>query len=158
MCYWEGIMPPVFISYSSVDKGIAEKLYNALNKAGADPFLAEVDLRPGEKWKDDVLKNLKRADWVFFLATPNSCQSQPVMHEIGASLVLQKKFIPIMWNVTPNDLPEWVRDRQAIDLKNVTEMMHLIQSIGKNNKSDKFWGSVLFGVLVCFSIWILTED
>lgn len=150
-------MPNVFISYSTKDSDIALQLRSALSCAGITPFLAEVDLRPGVKWKDEILENLRQSEWVFFLATPNSCSSQSVSHEIGASLVLHKKFIPLMWNIEPNNLPPWVDDTQAVDLRDATKIAKLIQNIGDTIKSDKFWTGVIVAALIGFVIWVLTK-
>jgi hypothetical protein len=132
-------MPQVFISYSGKDSAMAQKLYLALKMAGAEPFLAELDLHPGVVWKAEILNALRSAPWVFFLATPNSCPSQAVAHEIGAGLVLNKKLIPLMSGVQPKDLPPWVDDRHAIDLADGTR-------------------AVVTTALICFVLWVLSRE
>src|ERR1035441_8891244 len=114
-------MPQVFISYSVKDTAMAQKLYLALKMAGADPFLAEFDLHPGAVWKAEILNALRSAPWVFFLATPNSCPSQAVAHEIGASLALNKKLIPLMHGVQPKDLP-----RSEEHTSEIQSLRHLV--------------------------------
>lgn len=151
-------MPQVFISYSSKDGDIARQIHTALSLAGAQPFLAETDLQPGVKWKEDILENLRQSKWVFFLATPNSCTSQPVAHEIGASLALKKKFIPIMWKVSPKDLPEWVDDTQAVDLGDSKRISELIRQIGQTVESDDFLIGVLVAALVLIGLWLLSRE
>lgn len=150
-------MPHVFISYSSKDGEIARQLHLFLKCAGAEPFLAEIDLQPGTKWKESILENLRRSQWVFFLATPNSCKSQAVAHEIGASLVLNKKFIPLMLEVSPRDLPDWVDDTQAVDLKDSSKVMSLIEGVGNTIKSDKFWTGIIVAGLIGFVLWVLSR-
>lgn len=150
-------MPSVFISYSSKDSEVAQQLHLALSLAGASPFLAELNLTPGKKWKDEILENLRQSQWVFFLATPNSCNSQAVAHEIGASLVLKKQFIPLMLGVTPSDLPDWVDDVQAIDMKDTSRISQLVQQIGETVKSDKFWTGVCVAALIGFALWALSR-
>ena len=151
-------MPQVFISYSAQDSTIARQLYMALKMAGADPFLAEFDLHPGAVWKTEILNALRVAPWVFFLATPNSCPSQAVAHEIGASLVLNKKLIPLMWKVQPKDLPPWVDDRQAINLADGAQVVQLIENIGKTIKSDEFVKGVIVAGLICLGLWAISRD
>jgi len=150
-------MPGVFISYSAEDNELAKKLYTELAKSGAEPFLAELNLLPGGKWKDEIFARLKESQWVFFLATPNSCKSQAVAHEIGASLALEKKFIPLMWKVAPKDLPQWGNDRQAIDLEDRPRLSTLIGSVGAKVKSDKFWTGIVVAGLIAFALWLLSK-
>ncbi|MBI3874480.1 MAG: toll/interleukin-1 receptor domain-containing protein [Verrucomicrobia bacterium] len=151
-------MPDVFISYSSKDSEAARQLHTVLSMAGVTPFLAEVDLPPGVRWKEEILENLRQSQWVFFLATPHSCTSQPVSHEIGASLALRKKFIPIMWGVAPSELPDWVDDTQAVDLRDAPRIMRLIRGIGENVKSDEFVTGVLTVAFIGFVLWVLSKD
>ena len=151
-------MPHVFISYSSKDGAIADWLRTTLSLAGITPFLAEVDLPPGEKWKDSIMESIRQSEWVFFLATPSSCASQPVSHEIGASLVLRKKLIPIMWKVSPKDLPPWVDDTQAVDIQDTPRIMRLIKGIGESIKIDKFWAGVLIATFICLTLWVLAKE
>lgn len=146
-------MPTVFISYSSNDGETARQLHTALTLAGATPFLAELNQAPGVTWKEEILENLRQSQWVFFLATPNSCRSQAVAHEIGASLALKKKFIPILCGVNSSELPDWVDDIQAIDLRDAGRITQLVQQIGETVKSEKFWTGVVVAVLVGLAIW-----
>ena len=150
-------MPYVFISYCSKDADLARQLHSALQCAGAEPFLAELDIEPGAYWKDRILKNIKESQWVFFLATPNSCASQAVAHEIGASLVLEKKLIPLMCRVTPDQLPEWVNHSQAVDLRDHRRIARLVEDIGERVKADRFLSGVLTAALICFALWILSK-
>ena len=151
-------MTQVFISYSSRDSAVARQLHAALKLAGACPFLAEVDLEPGVKWKGEILENLRQARWVFFLATPNSCGSQAVAHEIGASLVLKKQFIPLMWGVEAKALPSWVDETHAIDLRNSERISALIGKIGDAVKSDQFLTGVVVLALIGIGLWVLAKE
>jgi len=150
-------MPHVFISYSSKDREIARQLHSVLQYAGAEPFIAELDIEPGAHWKNTILKNIRQSQWVLFLATPNSCSSQAVAHEIGASLVLEKKLIPLMWGVTADQLPEWVNHTQAIDLEDCGRIARLVEGISEKVKADKFWTGVFTAALICFALWVLSK-
>ena len=132
-------------------------MYTVLQHAGAEPFIAELDIEPGAHWKNTILKNIRRSQWVLFLATPNSCASQGVAHEIGASLVLEKKLIPLMWGVTADQLPEWVNHTQAIDLGDYGRIGGMVEGIGNAVKADKFWTGVFTAALICFALWVLSK-
>jgi hypothetical protein len=148
----------VFISYSAKDSAIARKLYTLLQIAGANPFLAELNLQPGVKWKAEILNVLRNTPWVFFLATSNSCPSQAVAHEIGASLVLNKKLIPLMWGVKAKDLPPWVDDTQAVDLADGQRVSQLLQQIGASIKSDTFVQGIVVAALIGLGLWVLSKE
>jgi cold shock CspA family protein len=60
----------VFISYAKEDKGIAEKLYSDLQKAGVEPWLDSVDLVPGQPWETAIGKAI--SDSSYFIAVLSS--------------------------------------------------------------------------------------
>lgn len=69
-------MTSAFISYSSKDESLASQVYKILSTAGIPTFMAGISIEPGKQWTDVILKNLKEASWVFFIATKNSCDSK----------------------------------------------------------------------------------
>ena len=151
-------MPDVFISYSNMDETLAKKFKFTLDSLGFKTFLASTSLSAGRKWKEDILQNLRDSKYVFFIATKHSCESQAVMHEIGGSLVLEKELIPLMWGISPEELPDWVKDRQAIDLQdpNNPKVKELIENVAQKVKADRFVGTLILcalGVLFLYSIF-----
>ncbi|WP_158278906.1 TIR domain-containing protein [Leucothrix arctica] len=55
-------MLKVFLSHSSADKPLVEKLALQLRKEGFDPWLDKWDLIPGEKWQEGLEQALKTSD------------------------------------------------------------------------------------------------
>ena len=153
-------MPDVFISYSTKDESLARKFKLTLDSMGINTFLASMSLSAGNRWKDEILKNLKDAKWVFFLATKNSCESKAVMHEIGGSLVLDKELIPLMWGISPDQLPDWAQDRQAIDLQepNNPKVKELIERVAEKVKADNFIGALILGALGALFLYALMKE
>lgn len=151
-------MTDVFISYSSKDSELACRLADDLKQHELDVFLAELSLKPGEKWKDSIITAFREAKWVFFLATPESCSSQPVMHELGGAIMMQKNIVTLMHEVQPKELPEWVRDRQAINLCERDRIATFIQSVADVVKSDKFKAGLVAGGLLAFGAWLLLKN
>lgn len=147
----------VFISYSVKDSQIAQNLYAVLGIAGIEAFLAEISLRPGERWKDQILENLRQSKWVLFLATPNSCCSDAVKHEIGAALVLNKNLVSILIGVKPADVPDWVKDRQVVDSSDSEQMRRFLKELGEKIKSDKALTAALIVALILFFVYIVSE-
>jgi hypothetical protein len=79
-------VPEIFISYSAKDAAKARKLHSVLCIAGINTFLAEISLKPGAKWKNAILLNLRQSKWFLFLATRDSCQSDAVNTKLGLRL------------------------------------------------------------------------
>jgi|SRR3989344_4005074 len=151
-------MTIAFISYSSNDEKIANQLYSAMTIAGIETFMAGISIEPGAKWTETIFKNLKAANWVFFIASKNSCSSPAVQQELGASLIQEKTIIPILIDVTPEELPAWADRYQAIDIKQAPELIHqTIDRIAEKIKIDKFWAGVILGALIVGLIVLLSK-
>jgi hypothetical protein len=148
-------MPDVFISYSSRDRTLAEQFRTFMVQYDIDVFLAKISIEPGKKWKEAIINALNQCRWVFFLATPSACSSQAVMHELGGALFSKKEIISVLCGITPSQLPEWVRDRQAIDLREKDKIVSTVQRISTTIKSDKFTAGLIAAGLVAFALWLL---
>jgi uncharacterized protein YjbI with pentapeptide repeats len=90
---WDGIQFfSCFISYSSVDKPFAARLYEALQAKGIRCWLDEKQLLPG----DDISRQLERGinSWDKFLlcASKNSLSSAWVEEEIATALERERKL------------------------------------------------------------------
>ena len=141
-------MAKVFISYSTQDENVAQQLYTALSQVGAEPFLASVSIKPGTNWTNEIFDNLNSSQWVFFIATKSSCSSAAVQQELGVSLSQNKKIIPILIDISPEELPGWVGKHQAIDArKDAGHLRATIDAIGQRVKDDQFLSGVMLGGL-----------
>lgn len=109
-------MPDVFISHASDDLPLAEFLHRHLLQEGLNPYLASVSMPPGERWMPHIMESLKSSTWVLCLASRAACASPWVMQEMGAAVSGNKKLIPIVWDQTPESLPGWMRQYQAVNL------------------------------------------
>ncbi|MGD9212253.1 MAG: toll/interleukin-1 receptor domain-containing protein, partial [Desulfobacteraceae bacterium] len=58
--------PRIFLAHSSIDKKLVRKLYQELKRQGLDPWLDEEDLLPGQNWRIEIKKAIRRCD--FFIA------------------------------------------------------------------------------------------
>lgn len=136
----------VFISYSVQDEDIARRLHEALTHVGVETFLAGISLEPGSNWTQEIFKALRSSEWVFFVASHAACQSHTVQQELGASLIQQKRIIPILIDIAPHELPGWVGQHQAIDARGNSENLNrTIQAIGEKVRDKKFWTGVILG-------------
>lgn len=125
-------MAKVFISYSVKDEPFAKRMYNALSSLGVSTFLA----------------------------SKAACQSPAVQQELGASLIQGKIIIPIIWDISAEELPGWIRRYQAVDISsgNVEAFKGVISSIAEKVKSDKFIGGLIVATLAIAFIYILSKS
>lgn len=151
-------MSSAFISYSVKDEQLARSLYSAITMAGIETFLASISIEPGSRWTTAIFKNLEQADWIFFLASKNSISSAAVQQELGASLVQKKTIIPLLIDISPEELPGWVGSYQAIDLKSSPEKLHdAISKIAEKIKVDKFWAGLIVGAIIIGLLMLIVK-
>ena len=152
-------MSSAFISYSVKDERLAKGLYSANTMAGIETFLAGISIEPGTNWTDSIFNKLEEADGVFFLASKNSISSAAVQQELGASLIQRKTIVPLLIDITPEKLPGWVGNHQAIDLRSSPEVQHeAISAIAEKIKIDKFWCGVIVGAIIVGLILLLAKS
>ena len=97
----------VFLSYSSADRPIAEKIHIALEAAGYDVFFDRDSLPAGESFDVRILEEIERSDLFIFLLSPASI-------EAGAYALTELGFARHRWaNPARRVLPVVI---QEIDL------------------------------------------
>ena len=57
----------VFLCHSSEDKAEVRQIYEALKVRGLKPWIDEVDLKPGDRWRSKIEEALKSARTVAVL-------------------------------------------------------------------------------------------
>jgi len=87
---------PAFVSYSRADADFALKLAEDLKNGGANIWLDQLDIEPGERWARAVQAALKAAPRVLVILSPASVSSNNVEDEIAFALDKRKSIIPIM--------------------------------------------------------------
>ena len=149
----------VFISYSVKDEGLARFVHKHLIAQGLSVFLASISLVPGERWTPQIIQELRRSQWVFLLASKNALASPNVQLEVGGAIFGQKKLVPIMWDVEPNDLPRWISDFQGLILKGATiENINLqVAQLAASIKESKINGQLAAGAVVAGLLWLLSQ-
>lgn len=143
-------MPHVFISYSSQDSGLAQFVQRHLIAEGIGVFLAPISLSPGDHWPTETINNLRCSTWVVFLASRAACQSPFVQQELGGAVYGGKVIVPIVWDMSPSELPGWVQQYQAVDLRGATPhaFSAKIGDIAKSIKGDINIGRLIIAIIV----------
>jgi hypothetical protein len=109
----------VFIAHSSHDRWVARRLSQDLVALGIETFLDEKDIETGESIDDSVQKHLEECDELLMLLSPAALASHWVLLEIGGAKALDKRLVPILLHVGPNDLPAPLSKGLARDLNDV---------------------------------------
>jgi WD40 repeat protein len=89
--------PPAFFSYCRDDKDFALRLAEDLKSAGANVWLDQLDIVPGQRWDRAVEDALKSCPRMLVILSPVSVNSTNVMDEVSFALEEQKTVIPILY-------------------------------------------------------------
>jgi len=148
-------MPDVFISYSVKDQEFAKLVHEHLLVHNLDVFFAPISLTVGSQWTPQIHEALRSSEWVFLLASKNALASANVQQEVGGAIFHKKKFVPIMWDLQPNELPRWIADYQGLVLTNANmeDINQQVSQLAASVKASKqnvqlVVAVVLLGLLV----------
>jgi hypothetical protein len=91
----------VFLSYSSKDKVLAGKIDEQLKKFGANPYLANDDIKPTEQWQKRIETELKKCDVFIPILTSKFHYSKWTDQEIGFALCRDILIVPLKVDTNP---------------------------------------------------------
>ena len=98
------IAPQVFISYASADKAIADRVCDALEKAGVPCWIAPRDIPPGVDYPAAIVEGVRSTRVLVLLLTEHATGSPHVLSEVGHAFSGKKRIIPFRLSAAP--LPE----------------------------------------------------
>ena len=75
----------IFVSYAREDREIARQLYDAMKRAGLEPWLDVEDLLPGQLWKTEIRQAIQESQ--FFVAVLSSSAISKRGHQTLVSRV-----------------------------------------------------------------------
>jgi hypothetical protein len=98
----------VFISYSTKDQSLANKLYDELQDRAISAWIDRMEIRPGDSLIKKIKEGIGSADALLVLITKNSVRSKWVQKEVRIASSLQKKeegprIIPLV--IAPCKIP-----------------------------------------------------
>jgi hypothetical protein len=103
----------LFVSYSKKDSDFAFKLADDLTAQGRRVWI-DRQIGGGERWRSSIAQALRDSDAMIVILSPNSVESEWVMHEGSIASGLEKPIFPIM--IAPvTRLPIWMEELQYID-------------------------------------------
>ncbi|MBX2796534.1 MAG: toll/interleukin-1 receptor domain-containing protein [Myxococcales bacterium] len=121
----------VFLSHATADRGIAAEFKEALEGAqpGCRVFVAEMDIQAGSMWSEEIRSTLLGSRCALLLLTPHSVSSGWVMAEVGALWALNIPWVPAVQYVDGAKLPEFITERQTVDIRTSDGRRRCIQAI-----------------------------
>ena len=126
---------PVFISYSSKDRSIAETICQALESRGQSCWIACRDVKGGENFQEAIVKALRQARVMLLVFSSNANNSDEIKKELVLAGRHRVTVIPVrVEDVVPNDAFEYeFATRQWFDLFRdwEKEIEYLSLQIGK---------------------------
>jgi TIR domain/Sel1 repeat len=108
-------VPAAFFSYSREDSEFVLRVAGDLKAAGANVWLDQIDILPGQRWDDAIARALDDCPRVLVVLSPASVHSTNVMDEVSFALEKGKTVIPILHREC--EIPFRLRRVQYIDLR-----------------------------------------
>ncbi len=93
-------MGHIFISYSRNDVVYVQKLVDALERQGFNPWIDVDELRAGTRWQERLHKQIESCDAYLLILSPNSRKSKWVEDELTLAKNLDKPIFPLLLEET----------------------------------------------------------
>lgn len=107
--------PTAFFSYSREDSAFALRLAGDLKAAGANVWLDQLDIIPGERWARSVESALNSSPRLLVILSPASASSTNVQDEVNFALEERKTIIPVLFRDCK--VPFQLRPFQYVDFR-----------------------------------------
>ena len=107
--------PAAFISYSRDDSEFALRLAEDLKAAGANVWLDQLDIEPGQEWDSAIESALIQSPRMLLILSPSSVKSGNVRNEISFALDERKIIIPVLYRDCT--VPLQLRRVQHVDFR-----------------------------------------
>jgi formylglycine-generating enzyme required for sulfatase activity len=107
----------VFISYSSADKGVADRICASLEQSGITCWIAPRNIEPGADFPTAIVDGVNSARAFVLVLTEHAAASPHVLSEVGHAFNGKKRIIPFrIWQQTlPEDLEYFLAMTQWLD-------------------------------------------
>src|SRR3954466_609984 len=111
-------MASIFVSHSSRDRLVTERVVAQLRAAGFAALFVAVDpeqgIPAGRSWERELYAQLRQTDAVIFLASPAAVASQWCLLEVGLARSLARPIVPV--RLEPGVRLALLADVQWLDL------------------------------------------
>jgi hypothetical protein len=112
--------PQVFLSYTNQDREFAYRLADDLRKRGVKVWLADEQIKVGDKWVDAIRDGILSSQWIIILISKNLPKSDYVSNELELALAEERNrerpfILPIL--IEDTEIPIQLQDRQFADFR-----------------------------------------
>jgi hypothetical protein len=109
---------PIFISYSSKDRGIAETICGALENRGLKCWMSSRDIGPGENFQEAIIRAIRTSSTMVIVFSGNSNNSDEVKKEVALAGQHKLVVVPVrVEDVVPAEAFQYeLATRQWIDM------------------------------------------
>jgi hypothetical protein len=107
--------PAAFFSYSREDSDFALRLAQDLRAAGANVWIDQLDIEPGQEWDSAIEAAVTQSSRMLLILSPASVKSRNVRNEISFALDENKAIIPVLYQDCT--VPLQLHRVQYIDLR-----------------------------------------
>ncbi len=108
--------PTAFFSYSRADSEFALRLAEDLKAAGANVWLDQLDIAPGQRWARALQDALNNSPRVLVILSPSAVNSTHVEDEVNFALDEHRIVIPVFYQDCK--VPFQLRPFQYVDFRN----------------------------------------
>lgn len=128
----------VFLSYARADKAFATQLKQILEEKGIKVWVDESELKPVEKWQDEIQHAILAHDFFVYVASRSSTAPESFCHqEIEFAKHNNKVIIPINIDPSLKWLPNQISDINWINFSAIS-ILNDDETISLNIRSDEF--------------------
>lgn len=124
-------MAKIYISYTRTDEELVRELSTRLEEKGHQISIDSDAIAPGDDWRTALEVALESSDVFISLLTENSINSQYVMTELGNAMAWRRRKLVIPFVYGLIDVPDVVRNIQAVFAKSRLEIVLAVQEIDR---------------------------
>jgi hypothetical protein len=123
-------MLSVFISYSSIDREVADDIADNLKKHNVDVFIDYQRLKGGDDFIEKLGREIDRCDYFILLFSNNSARSKWVRRETAYAFHKEKTVVPIILELV-DDMAAWfpIVGLHQVNFKRWNEGIFRLESI-----------------------------
>lgn len=117
----------VFISHSSKDTWVAERIAQEVSNCGASSFLDEHNVDVGRDFDEEIRQSLNQSNELLVLLTPWALERPYIWAELGAAWVRSILIVGVLHGVSRTELqsnpaiPVFLKERNLIELNDLNE-------------------------------------
>lgn len=87
--------PQIFIIHSHADKDFVDKLTRDLIENGIIIRIDRSNIRSGDRWRERILEEISKSDFVIVVLSPDSVKSDFIERELSSAANQRKPLIPV---------------------------------------------------------------